>query len=81
VFDRSKLDQERQEPRRQGLRAGFTDRCFDLLHPGHVNFLAKAAEGAELLAALEAVGRVAVFAEGRCRSFFGRKLRIRSSNT
>ncbi len=28
--------------RRQGLRAGFTNGCFDLLHPGHVSLLAQA---------------------------------------
>ncbi|HEX4130686.1 MAG TPA: D-glycero-beta-D-manno-heptose-7-phosphate kinase [Pirellulales bacterium] len=29
--------------RRDGLRIGFTNGCFDLLHPGHVTLLAKAA--------------------------------------
>jgi D-beta-D-heptose 7-phosphate kinase/D-beta-D-heptose 1-phosphate adenosyltransferase len=28
--------------RRQGLRIGFTNGCFDLLHPGHVSLLAQA---------------------------------------
>ncbi|MBT3358272.1 MAG: D-glycero-beta-D-manno-heptose-7-phosphate kinase [Rhodospirillales bacterium] len=28
--------------RRNGLRVGFTNGCFDLLHPGHVTLLAKA---------------------------------------
>ncbi|MBC8158388.1 MAG: D-glycero-beta-D-manno-heptose-7-phosphate kinase [Alphaproteobacteria bacterium] len=28
--------------RRNGLRIGFTNGCFDLLHPGHVTLLAKA---------------------------------------
>lgn len=28
--------------RRQGLRVGFTNGCFDLLHPGHVSLLAQA---------------------------------------
>jgi D-beta-D-heptose 7-phosphate kinase/D-beta-D-heptose 1-phosphate adenosyltransferase len=28
--------------RRRGLRVGFTNGCFDLLHPGHVALLAKA---------------------------------------
>ena len=30
------------EWRRQGLRVGFTNGCFDLLHPGHVKLLAGA---------------------------------------
>jgi D-beta-D-heptose 7-phosphate kinase / D-beta-D-heptose 1-phosphate adenosyltransferase len=28
--------------RRQGLRIGFTNGCFDLLHPGHVSLLGQA---------------------------------------
>jgi len=28
--------------RRQGLRIGFTNGCFDLLHPGHVSLMAQA---------------------------------------
>jgi D-beta-D-heptose 7-phosphate kinase/D-beta-D-heptose 1-phosphate adenosyltransferase len=28
--------------RRQGLRIGFTNGCFDLIHPGHVRLLARA---------------------------------------
>jgi D-beta-D-heptose 7-phosphate kinase/D-beta-D-heptose 1-phosphate adenosyltransferase len=28
--------------RRQGLRVGFTNGCFDLLHPGHVSLIAQA---------------------------------------
>jgi D-beta-D-heptose 7-phosphate kinase/D-beta-D-heptose 1-phosphate adenosyltransferase len=28
--------------RRQGLRIGFTNGCFDLLHPGHVSLIAQA---------------------------------------
>jgi D-beta-D-heptose 7-phosphate kinase/D-beta-D-heptose 1-phosphate adenosyltransferase len=28
--------------RRQGLRVGFTNGCFDLIHPGHVRLLARA---------------------------------------
>ncbi len=30
--------------RRKGLRVGFTNGCFDLLHPGHVALLARARE-------------------------------------
>ena len=31
-----------REWRRQGLRIGFTNGCFDLLHPGHIKLLAEA---------------------------------------
>ena len=33
IFDWSVLDERLQEWRRQGLRIGFTNGCFDLLHP------------------------------------------------
>ena len=87
------LDHHLAEWRRQGLRIGFTNGCFDILHPGHVKVLTAArsacdrlivglnsdasvrrlkGEGrpvqqerarAEVLAALEAVDLVAIFAE------------------
>ncbi len=42
VFDWSVLDDHLAEWRRQGQRVGFTNGCFDLLHPGHVKLLAGA---------------------------------------
>ena len=39
------LDAQVQEWRRQDLRIGFTNGCFDILHPGHVKLLT-AARGA-----------------------------------
>src|SRR5258707_7516683 len=42
VFDRSVLDERLHEWRRRGLRVGFTNGCFDLLHRGHVKLLAQA---------------------------------------
>ena len=42
VFDWALLDEHLGEWRRQGLRVGFTNGCFDLLHPGHVKLLAGA---------------------------------------
>jgi D-beta-D-heptose 7-phosphate kinase/D-beta-D-heptose 1-phosphate adenosyltransferase len=42
VFDWSVLDERLAEWRRQGLRIGFTNGCFDLLHPGHVKVLTDA---------------------------------------
>ncbi len=35
--------------RRQGLRIGFTNGCFDLLHPGHVSLLAQARQACDRL--------------------------------
>ncbi|HET7190288.1 MAG TPA: D-glycero-beta-D-manno-heptose-7-phosphate kinase [Pseudolabrys sp.] len=42
LFDWVVLDDHLAEWRRQGLRIGFTNGCFDLLHPGHVKLLASA---------------------------------------
>jgi D-beta-D-heptose 7-phosphate kinase/D-beta-D-heptose 1-phosphate adenosyltransferase len=42
VFDWSVLDERLDEWRRHGLRIGFTNGCFDLLHPGHVRVLTEA---------------------------------------
>jgi len=42
LYDRSVLDDRLDEWRRQGLRVGFTNGCFDLLHPGHVRLLTEA---------------------------------------
>jgi len=38
----SDLDARLAEWRRQGLRIGFTNGCFDILHPGHVRVLTQA---------------------------------------
>jgi D-beta-D-heptose 7-phosphate kinase/D-beta-D-heptose 1-phosphate adenosyltransferase len=45
VADGATLDAELEEWRKQGLRIGFTNGCFDILHPGHVKVLT-AARGA-----------------------------------
>jgi len=42
VYDRAVLDQRLAEWRRQKLRIGFTNGCFDLLHRGHVVLMAEA---------------------------------------
>jgi D-beta-D-heptose 7-phosphate kinase/D-beta-D-heptose 1-phosphate adenosyltransferase len=42
VFDWAMLDERLDEWRRHGLRIGFTNGCFDLLHRGHVKLLAEA---------------------------------------
>ncbi len=42
VFDWSALDERLEQWRRHGLRIGFTNGCFDLLHRGHVRLLAQA---------------------------------------
>jgi D-beta-D-heptose 7-phosphate kinase/D-beta-D-heptose 1-phosphate adenosyltransferase len=102
IFDRSVLDERIDEWRRRGLRIGFTNGCFDLLHRGHVKLLTEARAAcdrlvvglnddasvrrlkgesrplqdvharAEVLAALEAVDLVAVFADDTPRSLIER---------
>lgn len=42
VADPGELDERVRRWRRQGLRIGFTNGCFDLLHPGHVHVLTRA---------------------------------------
>ncbi|HZE52979.1 MAG TPA: D-glycero-beta-D-manno-heptose-7-phosphate kinase [Bradyrhizobium sp.] len=42
VADRGDLDAQLLEWRKQGLRIGFTNGCFDILHPGHVKVLTAA---------------------------------------
>jgi D-beta-D-heptose 7-phosphate kinase/D-beta-D-heptose 1-phosphate adenosyltransferase len=39
---REALIRERERLRREGKRVVFTNGCFDLLHPGHVRYLAEA---------------------------------------
>jgi D-beta-D-heptose 7-phosphate kinase/D-beta-D-heptose 1-phosphate adenosyltransferase len=39
VFDWDVLDERLAEWRRQALRVGFTNGCFDILHPGHIKLL------------------------------------------
>jgi D-beta-D-heptose 7-phosphate kinase/D-beta-D-heptose 1-phosphate adenosyltransferase len=45
VSSESELDGQLRDWRKQGLRIGFTNGCFDILHPGHVKVLT-AARGA-----------------------------------
>ena len=42
LFDWNVLDEHLIDWRKQGFRIGFTNGCFDLLHPGHVKLLASA---------------------------------------
>ena len=40
---------QREAWRRRGLHVGFTNGCFDLLHPGHVSLLRQAADACDRL--------------------------------
>jgi D-beta-D-heptose 7-phosphate kinase/D-beta-D-heptose 1-phosphate adenosyltransferase len=49
VFDWAVADERVSEWRAQGQRIGFTNGCFDILHPGHVKVLTRARETCDRL--------------------------------
>jgi D-beta-D-heptose 7-phosphate kinase/D-beta-D-heptose 1-phosphate adenosyltransferase len=49
VFDWSVMDERLGEWRRHGMRIGFTNGCFDLLHRGHIRLLAEARGACDVL--------------------------------
>ena len=49
VLDAGALDAQLAEWRRQDLRVGFTNGCFDILHPGHVKVLTAARSACDRL--------------------------------
>jgi D-beta-D-heptose 7-phosphate kinase/D-beta-D-heptose 1-phosphate adenosyltransferase len=49
IYDRSVLDARLAEWRRQRLRIGFTNGCFDLLHRGHIRLMAEARSACDRL--------------------------------
>ncbi len=49
VVDRDRLRAVAADAHRKGLRIVFTNGCFDLLHVGHVRYLAEARETGDLL--------------------------------
>lgn len=67
VLERPELMRTREALRRQGRSVVFTNGCFDLLHPGHVRYLAEArALGDALIVALNSDRSVRVLkGEGR----------------
>jgi len=67
ILDRQGLIRERERLRGEGKLLVFTNGCFDLLHPGHVRYLAEArALGDALVVALNSDRSVRVLkGEGR----------------
>jgi D-beta-D-heptose 7-phosphate kinase/D-beta-D-heptose 1-phosphate adenosyltransferase len=60
VFDWSPLNERLSAWRQQGLRVGFTNGCFDILHPGHIKLLAEARAACDrLVVGLNSDGSVA----------------------
>ncbi len=59
AFDWAVADERVRGWRQQGLRVGFTNGCFDILHPGHVKVLTRArAECDRLVVGLNGDGSV-----------------------
>ncbi len=55
LLDSEAMRKERDRLRAAGIRLVFTNGCFDLLHPGHVRYLAEArAQGDRLVVAVNA---------------------------
>ena len=55
LLDPQAMSKERERLRADGVRLVFTNGCFDLLHPGHVRYLAEArAQGDRLVVAVNA---------------------------
>lgn len=55
VVSLNTMREEREKLRASGLQLVFTNGCFDLLHPGHVHYLAAArAKGHRLVVAVNA---------------------------
>ncbi len=67
LLDSEAMRKERERLRAAGIRLVFTNGCFDLLHPGHVRYLAEArAQGDRLVVAVNADRTVAALkGEGR----------------
>ena len=67
IADKKSLMKEHERLKREGKRLVFTNGCFDLLHPGHVRYLAQArALGDALVVALNGDRSVsALKGEGR----------------
>jgi D-beta-D-heptose 7-phosphate kinase/D-beta-D-heptose 1-phosphate adenosyltransferase len=49
ILDREGLVEQAGRWRAKGLRVGFTNGCFDLLHPGHVSLMAQARRACDRL--------------------------------
>lgn len=49
LLNREDLIKERQHLRQEGRRIVFTNGCFDLLHPGHIRYLAEARKLGDVL--------------------------------
>lgn len=49
ILNRSELAEKIRADKARGLKVVFTNGCFDILHKGHVDYLAKAADKGDVL--------------------------------
>ncbi len=49
VLSKVVLSKKIKEFKRSGKKIGFTNGCFDIIHPGHVDFIAKAKKQVDIL--------------------------------
>src|SRR3954467_15985463 len=49
ITDREKAAEKLKQISKQGKRIVFTNGCFDILHPGHVDYLSQARDLGDLL--------------------------------
>jgi D-glycero-beta-D-manno-heptose 1-phosphate adenylyltransferase len=68
IFEKSQLLKQLEVWRFHGKKIVFTNGCFDLLHPGHIDYLAKAADlGNKLIVALNTDASVKRLGKGETR--------------
>jgi D-beta-D-heptose 7-phosphate kinase/D-beta-D-heptose 1-phosphate adenosyltransferase len=67
VVSREELIAIRRDARKGGLTVVFTNGCFDLIHPGHIDLLEKAASLGDLLVVGLNTDRSVTALKGPCR--------------
>ncbi len=78
LFDHSTLTERLDEWRREGLHIGFTNGCFDLIHPGHIRVIEQARAACDrLVLGLNSDASVARLNKGPSRPVMPEKARAR----
>jgi D-beta-D-heptose 7-phosphate kinase/D-beta-D-heptose 1-phosphate adenosyltransferase len=75
ILSRDAAARQRDAWRRQGLRVGFTNGCFDLIHPGHISLLKEARRNCDRLIVALNSDRSVHRLKGPCRPLQGEEAR------
>ena len=75
ILDLDSALRRREEWRREGLVCGFTNGCFDLIHPGHISMLAQARRACDRLIVALNTGRSVKRLKGTARPLQGEQAR------